>query len=353
MVDKELHASVLRTPRSFKVGFLLIDRFTLVALATAIEPLRVANSVSGETLYEWRTIAVDAEPVASSDGVEVVPDATVADDDRYDVVIVVAGTMVTESFSSRETDWLRRQARRDTTLGAVCTGAYVLGQAGLLDGYDCSAHWECLPSLQEDFPEINTNNRLFTFDRDRVTCTGGDIPLHMMMHLVKLHHGEQLTSAISDMLVCERIRESHEPQRLMMERQTSVNQPKLAEAVQLMQANLEEPLETTRIAELIGLSRRQLERLFLGHLGLSPSRFYLRLRLEKSQLMLRQTRLPVVEIAMICGFISATHFSRCYRKYMGISPRQERAPKTSPHDTSSCKQVDASVGGDAHREAHH
>lgn len=325
----EAEFPVFEDATTFRVGFLVVDKFTLVALATAIEPLRMANQLTGETLYQWRTVAADARPVCSSDGVEVAPDETIASDARYDMVIVVAGNDVTTSFSSRETNWLRRKAREKTTLGAVCTGAYVLAQAGLLDGYGCSAHWECLSALQEDCPRVNTNTQLFTFDRDRITCTGGDVPIHMMMNLVSMHHGQQLATAISDMLVCERIREGHEPQRLMMERQISVNQPKLAEAVQLMQANLEELLEFNRIAELIGMSRRQLERLFLGHLGLSPSRFYLKLRLEKSQHLLRQTARPIVEIAMMCGFISATHFSRCYRKYMGKPPRAERAPKAS------------------------
>lgn len=314
---------------SFRVGFLLIDKFTLVALSTAIEPLRMANQLTGETLYEWRVISVDPNPVCSSDGVEVIPDTTINENESFDMVIVVAGNDVAASFSSRESSWLKRRARANVTLGGVCTGAYVLARAGLLDGYSCSAHWECLAALQEECPRVYTNTQLFTFDRDRITCTGGDVPIHMMMNLVSVHHGQLLANAISDMFVCERIREGHEPQRLMMERQISANQPKLAEAVQLMQANLEEPLELNRIADLAGVSRRQLERLFQGHLGLSPSRFYLKLRLEKAQHLLRQTARPIVEIAMMCGFISATHFSRCYRKYMGKPPRAERALKPS------------------------
>ena len=330
MADTESKFPVFEGATTFSVGFLVIDKFTLVALSTAIEPLRMANQLTGTTLYQWRTISADGKPVCSSDGIEVIPDGTVDSNDRYDMVIVVAGNDVTSSFSSREINWLRRKARENATLGAVCTGPYVLARAGLLDGYSCSAHWECLSALQEDCPKVYTNTQLFTFDRDRITCTGGDVPIHMMMNLVSMHHGQQLANAISDMFVCERIREGHEPQRLMMERQISANQPKLAEAVQLMQANLEEPLELNRIAELIGISRRQLERLFLRHLGLSPSRFYLKLRLEKAQHLLRQTARPIVEIALMCGFISATHFSRCYRKYMGKPPRAERAPRASP-----------------------
>lgn len=349
MADTESEFPVFEGAITFSVGFLLVDKFTLVALSTAIEPLRMANQLTGETLYRWRTISADGKPVCSSDGVEVVPDESVAGDGRYDMVIVAAGNDVTTSFSSSEINWLRRKAKEKATLGAVCTGAYVLARAGLLDGYGCSAHWECLSALQEDCPKVYTNTQLFTFDRDRITCTGGDVPIHMMMNLVSMHHGQQLANAISDMFVCERIREGHEPQRLMMERQVSANQPKLAEAVQLMQANLEEPLELNRIAELTGISRRQLERLFLSHLGLSPSRFYLKLRLEKAQHLLRQTARPIVEIAMMCGFISATHFSRCYRKYMGKPPRAERAPRAASGklapSTSAAVVTGASVPG--------
>ncbi|WP_203142467.1 choline metabolism transcriptional regulator GbdR [Marinobacter mangrovi] len=317
--------AVSRETRPYRVGFLLIENYTLMALASAIEPLRMANQLTGSELYTWQLLSVDGQPVHASDGVTLVPDAATGTSRDFDLVLVVAGIDVTQSFSSREVSWLRSLARKQVTLGALCTGAYVLASAGLLDGYGCSAHWECLAALQEGFPRVHCNNRLFTVDRDRMTCTGGEVPLHLMLNLLCRRHGQSLADAISDMFVCDRMREDSEQQPVPLRHQLAVAQPKLAEVAQLMEANIEEPIELRELAQLAGISRRQLERLFLKHLGCTPSRYYLKLRLDRARRLLKQTSCSIVEIASMCGFVSATHFSRCYRKYMGTPPRSARA----------------------------
>lgn len=303
----------------------MIDNFTLIALATAIEPLRMANQLTGTELYTWQLLSADGQTARASDGIAMVPDASIADQHAYDLVIVVAGVDVTQSFSSREVNWLRSLARRHVVLGAVCTGAYVLASAGLLDGYDCSAHWECLAALQEGFPRVHCNNHLFTVDRERMTCTGGGVPMHMMLSLLAHRHGQPLADAISDMFVCDRMRDDSEQQPVPLRQQLVSSQPKLAEVAQLMEANIEEPIELQELATLAGISRRQLERLFLKYLGCTPSRFYLKLRLDRAHRLLKQTSCSIVDIASMCGFVSTTHFSRCYRKYRGTAPKAARA----------------------------
>ncbi|MDX1757509.1 MAG: GlxA family transcriptional regulator [Marinobacter sp.] len=315
--------------QSYRVGFLLVENFTLMALASAIEPLRMANQLTGSELYSWQLLSADGQAMRASDGITLMPDAAMTDRRNFDLVIVVAGINVTQSFSRREQAWLRDLARRHVTLGALCTGAYVLASAGLLDGYRCSAHWECLAVLQEGFPRVRCNNRLFSLDRDRMTCTGGEVPLHMMLSLLASRHGQALADAISDMFVCDRVREDSEQQPVPLRHQLAVAQPKLAEAAQLMEANIEEPIELQELAALARISRRQLERLFLKHLGCTPSRYYLKLRLDRARRLLMQTSCSIVEIASMCGFVSATHFSRCYRKYMGTSPKAARVAAQS------------------------
>ena len=307
-----------------RIGFLLIENFTQLALASALEPLRMANQLAGAQLYNWNLIGSSGEMVTASNGIQIMPDRTIDDSVDYDIVFVVSGINVMESYQVQEVRWVKSLASRTRALGGLCTGSYLLAKAGLLDGYSCSAHWECLAALQEEFPLVYCNNHLFSFDRDRMTCTGGDVPMHMIMHLVSLHHGAALANAISDMFVCERIRDSQEPQRVRLSAPNFVNQPKLSEALQLMEANIEEPIELKEVAELVGISRRHLERLFLAYLDCSPSRFYLKLRLERARQLLTQTPLSIVEISAVCGFVSAPHFSRSYRKHMGRSPKAER-----------------------------
>ncbi|NVK42473.1 MAG: GlxA family transcriptional regulator [Oceanospirillaceae bacterium] len=308
----------------YRVGFLLVDNFTLIALANAIEPLRMANQMAGSELYSWQLLSVDGQPARASDGIRMLPDAAISDQQCLDLVIVVAGVDVIHSYSRREVSWLKAMARRKVVMGAVCTGAYVLASAGLLDGYGCSAHWECLAALRAGFPRVHCNNRLYTVDRDRMTCTGGGVPLHMMLRFLAGRHGKALAAAVSDMFVCDRLREDTEQQPISLCQQLVAAQPKLFEITQLMEANIEEPIELQELAQFAGVSRRKLERLFLKHLECSPSRYYLKLRLDRARRLLKQTSCPIVEIASMCGFVSATHFSRCYRKYMGIAPRSER-----------------------------
>ncbi|TYC58257.1 GlxA family transcriptional regulator [Marinobacter sp. BW6] len=315
---------------SFRVGFLLIENFTLIALATAVEPLRVANQLAGTELYSWKLLTAEGGYARASDGITMVPDASIREDHSFDLVIVVAGIDVTRSFSRHEVQWLKQMARRHVLMGAVCTGPYVLASAGLLDGYACSAHWECLEAMQEDFPRVQTNNHLFTVERERMTCTGGTVPMHMMLSFLGRRHGQELSNAVSHMFVCDRIREEREQQPMPMHPGLARAQPKLAEAAQLMEANIEEPLELQELATLAGISRRQLERLFLKHLGCTPSRYYLRVRLNRARRLLKQTSCSIVEIASMCGFVSATHFSRCYRKTMGRAPKYERMEAFAP-----------------------
>ena len=185
----------------YRVGFLLIDNFTLIALATAVEPLRMANQLAGTELYSWKLLTAEGEPARASDGITMLPDGSIQEEHRFDLVIVVAGIDVTRSFSRKEVVWLKQMARRHVLLGAVCTGPYVLASAGLLDGHACSAHWECLEAMQEGFPRVQTNNRLFTVERERMTCTGGTVPMHMMLSFLARRHGQELSNAISHMFL--------------------------------------------------------------------------------------------------------------------------------------------------------
>ncbi|TGG91978.1 GlxA family transcriptional regulator [Natronospirillum operosum] len=313
------------TPRTFSVGFLLINNFTLFALASSIEPLRMANQLSGRELYSWQLLSADGQPVSASDGISIGADASLSEPCTFDLVIVVGGVNITRSFNQKELAWLRAMGRRKVTLGAVCTGSYVLAMAGVLDGYSCSAHWECLAALQEQFPKVNCSSQLYTIDRDRITCTGGGAPLDMMLTVVTRHHGTTLTSGICDMFVYDRVRADTEQQRVPLRRLLTSEQPKLAEITELMENNIEEPIELDELAQFVGISRRKLERLFLKHLGCTPSRYYLKLRLDRARQLLKQTTRSIIEISSMCGFVSPPHFSRCYRKYTGRSPKEERA----------------------------
>lgn len=313
-----------RTVTPQALGFLLLDNFTLISLASAIEPLRMANQLAGRELYRWYTLSHDGAPVRASDGLQVTPDASTAIPLSLDWVIVCGGVGPSRSVTREHVSWLQSQSRQLRRLGAVCTGSWALARAGLLDGYETSIHWECLAAMQEAFPRVALTTRLFSIDRDRFTASGGTAPLDMMLNLIGRDHGRELSAGISEMFIYDRVRNEQDQQRVPLKHVLGTTQPKLLEIVALMEANLEEPIGLDELATYVDVSRRQLERLFQKYLHCSPSRYYLKLRLTRARQLLKQTPMSIIEIASACGFVSTPHFSKCYREYFGIPPRDER-----------------------------
>lgn len=314
------------------IGFVLVPDFSMVAFTTAVEPLRVANRIAGKELYGWPVVSKDGGPVRASSGIVVGADMSIADVQRasaygrpIDMVIVCAGINVERYRDDEVFGWLRRMERMGADIGAVCTGAWVLAKVGLLNGYKCAIHWENLPGFVETFPEIDVNADLYEVDRNRYTCCGGTAAMDMILDLIREQHGQQLATKVSEQFMVDRIRSGGDRQRLPIGPRLGVHNPKLIGAVELMEANLSEPLSQDELAQFVGLSRRQLERLFRKHLGRAPAQYYLELRLERARHLLYQSELPIVDLSLACGFVSASHFSKCYREMYGKSPREERA----------------------------
>ena len=316
--------------RPREIAFVLVPDYSFIAFSSAVEPLRMANRMRGEQLYRWRVVSVGGVPVASSNGLFVQVDGDLGSAENADLVIVCAGEQVQRHADRTCIAWLRRLAQRRISLGAICTGAYLLARADLLAGYRCTIHWENLASLREEYPDINVSSELFEIDRDRCTCSGGVAPLDMMLNLIQAEHGSPLAAAISEEFVCERIRGRYDRQRIPLRHRLGTGQPKLVEAVSLMEANIEEPMRLDELSRHVGLSRRQLERLFRKHLRRVPTRYYLELRLARARQLLLQTTRPIVDVAFACGFVSAPHFSKCYRDHYGVPPREERRLGQAP-----------------------
>ncbi|MFO1352487.1 MAG: GlxA family transcriptional regulator [Gammaproteobacteria bacterium] len=320
------------------VGFILVPNFSMIAFSCALEALRMANYVSGSRLYAWLCLSADGGAVRASNNLAIVPDGGIDAARDLDIVLVCGGLGIDRVDCSDLLAWLRMQARRKRKLGGVCTGSYLLARAGVLDGYRCTIHWEHLASLREEFPHLIVSTELFEIDRDRYTCSGGTAPLDMMLHVISRQHSAELALAISEEFICERIRDRHDRQRIPLRLRLGASQPKLTAAVALMEANIEEPMSPDEIARHVGLSRRQLERSFQKFLQRSPTRYYLELRLQRARLLLLQTSLSIVDVALACGFISAPHFSKCYRNLFGLPPRDERRLRPTVTGAWPCGQ---------------
>ncbi len=307
-----------------EIGFFLAPKFSMIAFTSAIEPLRSANRMSGQTLYRWRLVSRDGRSVEASNRIALMPDAAIAAVEFVPTMFVCAGIDAHLYSDKVVLSWLRRLARKGARIGSLCTGSHILARAGLLDGHRCTMHWENIPGFVEEFPDIEVTSELFEIDRNRFTCSGGTAPLDMMLHMIAMRHGNDLAAVVSDQFIHDRIRGSHDDQRMTLQARLGVRDAKLISAISRMEANIEEPLSRVEIAAEVALSTRQIERLFRKHLDMTPRHYYLEVRLRRARQLLLHTTMSVMAVALACGFVSAAHFSKCYREHFGRAPREER-----------------------------
>ena len=313
------------------IAFILVPNYSLIAFASALEPLRLANLISERELYTWSCHSPDGKAVKASNGLATQPDGTLDDIRNTELAVVCAGINVErQEHPSALLSRLRYLATHGTRIGAICTGTYVLAKARLLNGCRCTIHWESLRGFREEFPDIDVTSELFEIDHRRVTSAGGTAPLDMMLHYVASQNGMSLASSIADMMMHHQIRAGDDPQRPNLRVRLGISHPKLVAAIALMEADIETPLSCSALAAAVDLSSRQLERLFAKHLATTPMRYYLRLRLIQARRLLTQTSLSVLRIGLGCGFASASHFSKCYREQFNKTPSQERAGQACP-----------------------
>ena len=309
-----------------KIGILLVPGFALMSYASAVEPFRAANHLSGRDLYVWRHISTDGEPVRASNGVQIVPENAVGDVVDFDLLVVCAGGNPAEFEDGATLAWLRQVARSGTRIAGVSGGPLIVARAGLLEGYRCTIHWEHVPGFIEEFPRHDLRRSLFEIDRDRLCCSGGTAALDMMHVLIEEDHGHEIASDVVEWFLHTHVRSGDGPQRMPVRERLAVWNPKLVRVLEAMDENLENPVSRQKLAGLASISVRQLERLFKAHLGRSIADHYMELRLRRARILLVQSTLSVLEVAVASGFISASHFSRAYKTRFGRSPRADRRP---------------------------
>lgn len=306
------------------VGFLLVPKFPMLAFSAAVEPLRIANWLSGRALYSWRLFTEDGRPVEASNGIPVMPHASIASIDRFPLMISCAGVDGCHYRSRRVFAWLRSLSRNGTEIGGIGTGAYLLARAGLLAGHRCTIHWEEFDNFQREFPDLEVTDSLYEMDRGIMTCPGGTAALDMMLRLIEARHGRDLAGEIAEEFIQHRIRDGHDPQRTPLQARLGIRDPRLIAAVDVMEDHIEEPLSLKEICSASGLSLRHLQRMFMTHFGRSPTSFYRDVRLRHARQMLLHGSQSILDVAVATGFVSGSHFTRRYRTLFGRTPRSER-----------------------------
>ncbi|MEM7643900.1 MAG: GlxA family transcriptional regulator [Pseudomonadota bacterium] len=306
------------------VTFVLLENFTLLSMASALDALRIANRMAGATLYTWDLVGEGGTVMPCSGGTRFMLDGDLGEIGRDDLLIIVGGIDVAQASTKKIISWLRREARRGITIGGLCTASWTMAMAGLLDGKRATIHWENQDSFTEEFPEIELTKSIFTVDGKRITTAGGTASVDLMLHLIAADHGEDLAALVADQMIYSSIRTDQDTQRLSIPTRIGVRHPRLSQVIREMEQNIEEPISPSILASQVGMSTRQLERLFRRYLNRSPKRYYMELRLAKARNLLMQTDMSIINVALACGFTSPSHFSKCYRAHYGTTPYRER-----------------------------
>jgi transcriptional regulator GlxA family with amidase domain len=322
-----------RSPLEEHVGILLVPEFPLLCFSSALDAMRQLNRIAGETLYRWEFFSLDGEPVRCSAGIELPVVGPLSSCDGKDLLLVIAGQSdhcMRAAEDPRSITELRRIARGGCTMAGLSLGSFMLAQAGLLVGHRCTVHWENLESFRERFPQLDVTPEVFERDDKRMTCSGGTAALDMMLHYAAEQHGQALAGQAAEVFMHERIRDNQDHQRMPLRARLGISHPKLLQAIELIESNTDRPHSQLELARSVGLSSRQVERLFRRYLSTTPRQYALDHRLRRARTLLRTTSLGVLEVALAVGFATASHFTKSYRDYFGVTPTQDRSLGPAP-----------------------
>ncbi len=312
---------VLRNP----IGFLLIPQFTVIALSSAIEPLRIANRYVARK-YEWKLLSLDGRAVPDDNGILIQADMAIEACGELGTVVVCSDIRPERYYSARLKRWLHSLDRAGVTLGGLDTGCFLLARAGLLKGCRVTLHWEVIDAFRERFPEIELRPTLFEVGNRRLSCAGGTAVLDMMLSAIAADHGTAVANRVAEHCLHDHIRSGASGQRMALPLRSGAHHPKVVKALRRFEEEPQTPLRVAQLARELQLSPRHLLRLFRQQLGDTPRRYQQRMRLERARGLLVQTDLAVAQVAEACGFPSAAHFARAFRRQYGKPPSATRGP---------------------------
>lgn len=305
--------------------FYLVEEFSHLAFSCALEPLRIANLVSGKPLYRWSLISADGKTATCSNGSVTLVHGGMEPVKHADRLFVISGINVQDHVTPELLTFLRRERAAGTPLGAICSAAYVLARAGFLEGIETAVHWAYHDLFVEEFPGVHLVRNVFCARPKIITASGGTAAADLMLHLIGQDHGSDLATSVADQMVYNAVREGSAAQRVSLQSRHGMRNAHLMRAIRMMEEHIEEPLPPSAIAERLGISTRQLERLFGRYLNSTPKHYFLEMRLHRARNLLVQTDQSITEIAMACGFRSTSHFSKVFRGAFGTSPVAQRS----------------------------
>jgi len=333
-INLKQYKSIREKPQRYV--FALMEGFSMISFAGAVDASRIANRYKQES-YSWILAAELGNPVKCSANISYNVDVDFFELNRDDTIVLCGGVNVKEATTKRLLNWLRREARKGVKMVALCTATYALARAGLLEGKRATIHWENQDSFTEEFDEVELTKSVFVVDGNRMTTAGGTSSIDLLLQIIATDLGEETANYVADQLIYSSIRTDEDQQRLSIPTRIGVRHPKLSNVIQMMEMQIEEPISPSNLASNVGMSTRQLERLFRRYLNRSPKRYYMEIRLQKARNLLMQTEMSVINVALSCGFSSPSHFSKCYRAHYDTTPYRERGSHANKNNSPGLK----------------
>jgi transcriptional regulator GlxA family with amidase domain len=313
------------------VTVVVIDGFSMLSLAAIIEPFNQANRADGTDHFRWRLVGILRKSATASCGIEIElsddlaswrPDASSL---REHLVVVCAGNDVDRHVSSKTRSFLRGVARKGATLAGVGTGAWMIADADLLEEKECTIHWSKMPSFSERFRDTRVNGQRVHSDENIYTCAGEMASFDFSLDIIQARLGATKSTRLAEYFLGNIIAPTSARQKLPKPLLHAAPRHPLVQAITVMENNIAERKTLNEIARISLISRRQLERLFVKYLKTTPAQYYIQLRLEWGKNLLEQTCIPVIDIAVASGFVTASHFSRSFRNLFSCLPSEIRS----------------------------
>lgn len=310
---------------TYEIDVLLLPGFSFISFASAVEPLRMANKVLGHDHFRYRLLSIDGADVVGSNGAQLRVTSSIEAESRPDMLIICSSDGIEKvDLPANTRQSIRRMAHTGVKIAGICTGAFVLARLGLLSGRKCTIHWEYAEIFRESFPSADLKDHLFEEDGRILTCAGGSAAFDMILHIIDRQCGTGVRMKVVEIAIQGDVRAASQDQRVGALSRVTLRSEALAKCVSLMQENLEDPLDIDDLCSEVGLSRRQIERLFDKYMRIAPMAYYRQIRLNLARRLIEHSKVPVNEVAIATGFVSASHFSRVYRQQFGANPGSHR-----------------------------
>ncbi len=325
MAKSETPTIFASSPDALRLTMLVFSGASIMCVASAIDPLRAANRIAGRTVFDWTLVSADGEPPVTTSGLPVAVSGRFDPAARTDVLVAIGGFGTRYETASPLVSGFRRAAKSARAVGGVEAGAWLLARAGLLDGRAATTHWEDLEDFAASFPNADVRPDRYVIDGPVFTTGGASPTFDLMLHLVRSRLGMAVALDVASVFIYDQARAATDAQPLVSLGRLDGYDPRLAQAIRLMEAHVDRPLTVAAIARRVGLSARALELLFARSIGETPGAYYLRLRLNAARRLVLDTAEPMADIAARTGFSSGSSFSRAFKSGFGQPPARMRA----------------------------